>query len=188
MKYICVYCGSRSGNLPDYAEVARHLGTELARAGFSLVYGGSEVGLMGIIANAALQNGAEVVGVIPKQFSAEIVHEAVTELYLVDTMHQRKQKMIDCADAFVALPGGIGTLEEIFEAIAWAHLGYHQKPCAFLNVSGYYNSLADFLDQAVANGFISAARRQMIYFAASSADLLDWLKDQTQASKAETKD
>ena len=146
MKRVCIYCGSSPGSLPAYAGAARHCGTVLAERGLTVVYGGGNVGLMGILADAALAAGGEVIGVIPRRMIArELAHGGVSSLIPVNSMHQRKQKMADLADAFLALPGGIGTMEELFEAFAWLQLGIHRKPVGLLNVEGFYDRLIEFL-------------------------------------------
>jgi hypothetical protein len=146
MKRICIYCGSSPGSLVEYADAARHCGTVLAARKLTVVYGGGNVGLMGILADAALAAGGEVVGVIPRRMIArELGHQRVTSLIPVDSMHERKQKMADLSDAFIALPGGIGTMEELFEAFTWLQLDLHHKPVGLLNVSGYYDALLEFL-------------------------------------------
>ena len=146
MKRVCIYCGSSPGSLPEYAAAARHCGTVLAKRGLTVVYGGGNVGLMGILADSALAAGGEVIGIIPRRMIArELGHARVTSLIPVDSMHQRKQKMADLADAFLALPGGIGTMEELFEAFTWLQLGLHHKPVGLLNVAGFYNRLIEFL-------------------------------------------
>jgi uncharacterized protein (TIGR00730 family) len=146
MKRVCIYCGSSPGSLPEYAAAARHCGTVLAERGLTVVYGGGNVGLMGILADAALAAGGEVIGIIPRRMIArELGHTHVTSLIPVDSMHQRKQKMADLADAFLALPGGVGTMEELFEAFTWLQLGIHRKPVGLLNVAGFYDRLIEFL-------------------------------------------
>ena len=139
---LCVYCGSRPGDLPAYADAARAVGTEIGRRGWQLVYGGGRAGLMGVVADAALAAGAAVVGVIPQSLMVrELGHAGLTELHVVDTMHQRKTMMAERSDAFLALPGGIGTFEELFEVWTWRQLGYHDQPIGLLNVAGYYDPL-----------------------------------------------
>jgi uncharacterized protein (TIGR00730 family) len=146
MKRVCIYCGSSPGSLAEYAAAARHCGTVLAGRKLAVVYGGGNVGLMGIVADAALAAGGEVIGVIPRRMIArELGHQGVTSLIPVDSMHERKQKMADLSDAFIALPGGIGTMEELFEAFTWLQLDLHHKPVGLLNVSGYYDALLEFL-------------------------------------------
>lgn len=164
MKRIAVYCGSKHGNSPAFNKAAEELGSELAKRKIELVYGGGAVGLMGVIANAVLKNHGSVIGVIPeKLYEMEVAHMGLTELYRVKTMHERKALMADLSDAFIALPGGIGTLEEIMEVITWAQIGYHDKPCAFLNVEGYYEHLFKFFEQMQSNEFLySPIENQLI--------------------------
>ena len=153
---LCVYCGSRSGNSPEFADLARQVGRWIGQHGGQLVYGGGRSGLMGILADAALDAGARVIGVIPKALvEKEYAHTGCTELHIVETMHERKRIMAEHADAFLALPGGIGTLEEFFEVWTWRQLGYHDKPVGLLNLNGFYDSLLGFLQSAVGNGFMS---------------------------------
>ena len=176
IRRVCVYCGSRPGARPAYAEAARQLGRLLAEAGVGVVTGGGHVGLMGVVADAALDAGGDVVGVIPQALvDREVGHTGLTELLVVQTMHERKALMADLADAFVALPGGLGTLEEIAEALTWVQLGIHAKPCALLDVEGYYARLADFLDHTVDEGFVLADRRAAILVEATPDALLDRL-------------
>ncbi len=159
-----------------YAEAARQMGTLLASRGIGLVYGGGNVGLMGVVADAALAAGGEVIGVIPHALAdKEIAHRGVTELRIVDSMHTRKAMMADLSDAFVAMPGGVGTFEEFFEAVTWTQLGLHRKPCALLNVDGFYTPLALFIDQAVTEGFIRPVHRAAIVVDSDPARLLDTL-------------
>ena len=170
---ICVYTGSRHGSRPEYEAAARAFGTLLAERGIGLVYGGGHLGLMGVIADAALAAGGEVVGVIPQKLvDWEVAHPGLTELHVVASMHERKQMMADLADAFVALPGGIGTMEELFEVWAWLHLGYHQKPCALLNVAGFYDPLIIFLDRMVDEGFLKTGTREMLLTGTDAERLL----------------
>jgi uncharacterized protein (TIGR00730 family) len=155
MKSLCVFCGSRLGDSPAFAAAGRELGETLAARNIELVFGGSHVGLMGVVADAVLANGGRVVGFLPRFMAdKELAHPNITELHLVDTMHDRKRMMAERAEGFVALPGGFGTLEEIFEAITWAQLHLHNYPCALLNVAGYYDSLATFLHGTVTGGFV----------------------------------
>ena len=159
MRY-CVFCGSRPGVRPAYTAAAEELGRLLANLGIGLVYGGASVGLMGAIANAALAAGGEVIGVIPRDLvRREVAHTALGDLRVVDTMHQRKALMAELSDGFIALPGGVGTLDETFEIWTWAQLGHHTKPCALLNVEGYYDKLNGFLDSIVAEGFLRPEHR-----------------------------
>jgi len=153
---LCVYCGSRSGHSPLMLQAARRLGAGLAARGLGLVYGGGRVGLMGAVADAVLAGGGEVIGVIPQALlRREVGHHGLTELHVVQTMHERKQRMAERADAFVTLPGGIGTLEELFEVWSWRYLGYHDKPVALLNVDAYYDALLQFMAHARASGYVS---------------------------------
>lgn len=163
LKRVAVFCGSSLGNQSAYTETAVTLGGLLARRGIGLVYGGGNVGLMGVIADAALSGGGEVIGVIPRSLAdREIAHTGITDLRIVDSMHSRKAMMADLADAFIAMPGGVGTFEEFFEAITWTQLGLHLKPCALLNSAGFYSPLAAFIDQAVTEGFIKPVHRAAI--------------------------
>jgi uncharacterized protein (TIGR00730 family) len=176
MKRLCVFCGSSPGTNPAYAEAAAAMGTLLAQRGIGLVYGGGNVGLMGTIADAALAAGGEVIGVIPQALAdREVAHHGVTDLRVVDSMHTRKAMMADLSDGFIAMPGGVGTFEEFFEAVTWTQLGVHRKPCGLLNVAGFYTPLAIFIDQAVSEGFIRPAHRAMIVVDDHPARLLDSL-------------
>jgi len=170
---VCVYCGSSSGADPVYREAAEALGRALAEAGLGLVYGGASVGLMGAVADAALAAGGEVVGVIPQALvDREIAHPGLTELRVVGSMHERKALMVELGDAFAALPGGAGTLDELFETFTWAQLGIHAKPCALLEVDGYWRELNAFLDRAVAAGFLRADHREKLLVAHDAPGLL----------------
>ena len=160
---ICVYCGSRSGAKPGYAVLAQALGTAIGRRGWQLIYGGGRAGLMGIVANAALAAGGRVVGVIPESLmTLEVGHAGLTELHVVKTMHERKQLMAERSDAFVAMPGGIGTFEELFEVWTWRHLGYHQRPMGLLDAEGYWAPMVAFLTHAVAEGFMGDDQMSML--------------------------
>ncbi len=160
---LCVYCGSRPGELPAYADAARAVGHEIGRRGWQLVYGGGRAGLMGVVADAALEAGASVVGVIPHSLmDRELGHVGLTELHVVDTMHQRKTMMAERSDAFLALPGGIGTFEELFEVWTWRQLGYHDKPIGLLNVAGYYDALLGFLQLSLGQGFMASAQSELL--------------------------
>ncbi|MGZ3456651.1 MAG: LOG family protein [Polyangiales bacterium] len=155
MKRVCVFCGSSAGVRPSYLEAARALGTTIARRGLGLVYGGASVGLMGAVANAALEAGGEVIGVLPKSLQArEIAHLSLSELHVVDSMHTRKAMMAERADAFIALPGGLGTMEELFEVMTWRLIGLHQKPCGLLDVDDYYAPLRAFFQKTIDEGFL----------------------------------
>jgi len=174
MKRVCVFLGSNPGNKPDYLNAAQDMGRELARRGITTVYGGSNVGLMGALANAALAAGGEVIGVIPEALQRkEIAHTGLTRQHIVGSMHERKALMAELSDAFIALPGGMGTLEELCEILTWAQLGFHKKPCGLLDVDGYYASLNLFLDNAVTQGFIHAGHRGMLLSDRTPGALLD---------------
>jgi len=176
MKRVCVFAGSSAGSRDEYQDAARALGRTLAERGIGLVYGGARVGLMGIIADATLTAGGQAIGVIPAALVArEIAHEGLTELRIVSSMHERKALMADLSDAFIAVPGGWGTLEEFFEVLTWAQLGLHQKPCGLLNVLGYFDGLLSFLEHAVGERFLRREYASMIAVAASPAALLDRL-------------
>jgi len=173
---ICVYCGSSAGNRPEYADAARELGALLASQGIRLVFGGGSVGLMGILADAVLAAGGYVTGVIPHGLrTRELAHEGVSEMIAVDSMHARKQRMVDLADAFIALPGGIGTLDELFETWTWLQLGIHRKPVGLLNVGSYYDSLLVFLRQMVDRGFLKSAQFDWLLVDRDAGCLLDRL-------------
>ena len=174
MKTVCVYCGSSAGRRPEYSAAARRLGEELVSRGLDLVYGGSSVGIMKVVADAVLERGGRVTGVIPEALvRKEIAHRGLTELHVTSSMHERKMKMAELSDAFVALPGGIGTLEELFEAWTWGQLGLHAKPCGLLNVAGYWDGLTVFLDHSVAEGFVKEANRAMLVVSGDPKELLD---------------
>lgn len=177
MKSICVFCGANPGNDPVYAAGARAMGVEIARRGLTLVYGGGAVGLMGVVANAALEAGGEVHGVIPRALrEKEIGHNDLTRLEVVDTMHIRKARMAELSDGFIAMPGGIGTFEELFEIWTWGQLGIHQKPLGLLNIAGFYDPLAAFLDGTVEAGFLKQAHRAMAMTDTEPATLLDRMR------------
>ena len=173
---ICVYCGSRAGTVPTFAEAARRIGSEIGRRGWQLVYGGGRAGLMGVVADAALSAGARVVGVIPQTLmQRELGHPGLAELHVVETMHQRKMLMAERSDSFLALPGGIGTFEELFEVWTWRQLGYHDKPLGLLNVDRYYDPLTTMMQQAEDFGFVTPAQRQLLHVADDPQALLDTL-------------
>jgi uncharacterized protein (TIGR00730 family) len=177
MQSICVFCGSSVGASPAYAEAARVMGRALVARGCSLVYGGGHVGLMGVLADAVLAAGGEVTGVIPHALNArEIAHAGLTELHVVDSMHERKAMMAAMSDAFIAMPGGFGTYEEFFEAVTWTQLGVHKKPCGLLNVAGFYDPVIAFLDRAVRESFIRPEHRAAVVVDPAPAALLDALE------------
>ena len=174
MKRICVYCGSNPGKSTEFLASARTLAGELVQRDIGLVYGGASVGLMGEIADTVLAGGGEVIGVIPQALvDKEVSHPGLTELKIVNSMHERKEIMADLSDGFIALPGGLGTIEEIFEVLTWAQLGFHHKPCALLNVKGYYNQLTQFLNHAAAEGFIADTHREMLLVGEHPHSLLE---------------
>jgi hypothetical protein len=177
---ICVYCGSRHGVRPSYAAAARALGQAIGERGWQLVYGGGKVGLMGVVADATLAAGGRVVGVIPETLKKlEVDHPGLHELHVVPTMHARKQLMAERADLFIALPGGIGTLEELYEVWTWRQLGYHDQPIGLLNVDGYYDELLRFMAHSVAEGFLSAQQHLALQVRTEPLDLLLRLAGQT---------
>ena len=174
MKSICIYCGSSAGTNPDFLAEATRAGDLIARAGLTLVYGGGRVGLVGAVADAALAAGGRVVGVMPADLvSQEIAHTGLSELRVVNSMHERKWAMAELADGFLCLPGGPGTFEEIFEQWTWALLGFHAKPCGFVNVAGYYEALRAAVENMVANGFLKAPYAGMLVWAGDTAEALD---------------
>jgi len=174
MKRICVFCGSSPGKSPAYGAAARKLGQVLAKRGLSLVYGGSKVGLMGEVAEAVLAAKGEVIGVIPGPLAnKELAHRGLSDLRVVDSMHERKALMAELSDGFIALPGGMGTFEEFFEITTWAQLGMHSKPCGLLNIAHYYDKLIQFLDQAMQECFIKPAHRALMMVASDADSLLD---------------
>ena len=186
MKRIAVYCGSQKGTRPEYAAAAQTLGTLLAREKIELVYGGGMVGLMGIVADAVLQNGGHVIGVIPEKLVIkEVVHEKLPDLRVVKTMHERKALMAELSDGFIALPGGYGTFEEFFEVLAWSQLGWHPKPFGLLNIAGFYRPLLEFLDHTRDEGFIRPQHRELVLAESDAEKLLNRLK--THRPPAEVK-
>lgn len=177
MKSLCVYCGSNKGSDPIYAAQARTLGERLAADGIALVYGGGNVGLMGIVADAVLAGGGEVIGVIPQQLvDWEVAHRGVSRLEIVDSMHTRKARMFELADGFVALPGGFGTLDEMFEMLTWRQLGLGKKPCAFLDVAGFWQPLMTMLDTMVRERFLHAEQREDMWHGDDIDTLLEWMR------------
>lgn len=174
IRKVCAFCGSSPGARPDYSLAAKKLGRRLADRGTGLVYGGARVGTMGDIADAVLKEGGEVIGVMPRLLvEKEVAHEHLTELHVIDTMHERKSLMADLSDGFIALSGGLGTLDELFEVVTWAQLGMHAKPCGLLNVCGYFDLLKAYLDHAVSERFIEPRHREMILMDESADALLD---------------
>lgn len=173
---VCVFCGASTGHNPLYREAAALLGRTLAERGLTLIYGGGAVGLMGVVADAAMTAGGQVIGIIPQSLErSEIGHKGLTRLEVVDGMHARKARMAELADAFIALPGGLGTLEELFEVWTWGQLGYHGKPLGLLDVNGFYQQLNGFLDHLVSEGFVRAPHRGMLQRSESASELLDQL-------------
>ncbi|MDT6961012.1 TIGR00730 family Rossman fold protein [Cupriavidus sp. SZY C1] len=173
MKSVCVYCGSSPGFRPEYAAMAQALGQAMAERGLALVYGGGKVGLMGVVADSVMAAGGKAIGIIPDALmQKEVGHRGLTELHVVRNMHERKQMMADRADAFIAMPGGVGTFEELFETFTWAQLGYHDKPVGLLNVAGFYDGMLAFLNHAVGEGFLKQAHADILHVSTSPADLL----------------
>jgi len=173
-KSICVYCGSHNGARPEYMAAARHLGQLIAERGLRLVYGGGGIGLMGVLADSVLAEDGRVIGVIPEQLAErELAHRELTQLRVVTGMHQRKALMAELSDAFIAMPGGIGTMEELFEVLTWSQLGLHVKPCGVLNILGYYEYLLGFLDHQVAEGFLKEEQRNLLQVSEDPLHLLD---------------
>ncbi len=176
MRSVCVYCGASAGVRPAYAQAAAMLGRRLAERNIRLVYGGGKVGLMGVVADAVLAHGGQVIGVIPEALlKKEVGHHGLTELHVVANMHQRKQMMADQSDAFIAMPGGIGTCEELFEVFTWLQIGYHAKPIGLLNVEHYYDPLLGFLQHMVGENFLQRAQLEQLQIAAEPVALLDCL-------------
>lgn len=174
IKKICVYCGSSPGKNPAYLQAAESLARVMCERGIGLVYGGAAIGVMGAVANAVLEGGGEAIGVIPSSLAVkEVAHSNLTELHVVASMHDRKAMMAELSDGFIALPGGWGTLEEIFEILTWAQLGFHHKPCGLLNVGGYYDGLIGFLDNAFEQQFVNELCRPMLMKSREPASLLD---------------
>ena len=184
MKRLAVYCGSSMGVDPAFSDTAQTLGVEMAARGIDLVYGGGRLGLMGVVADAVLAGGGKVYGVIPQALTdLEVAHQGLTELHTVTSMHERKAKMTELTDAFVALPGGIGTFDELFEAWTWNALGYHAKPFALLNVNGFWDGMIEFLDHVTASGFMSPARRAHLLVGQSIGEAIDLLDSALTASE-----
>lgn len=174
IKSICVYCGSSIGRLEAYAESAKALAETLVKNKITLVYGGAGIGIMGMLADQVLMLGGQVIGVIPKALAhKEVMHKNLTELHITESMHERKTLMAELSDGFIALPGGIGTLEELFEIWTWAQLGFHQKPCGLLNIESYYDSLIQFLDHILAEQFVKTHHRNMLIVESDPEKLLN---------------
>ena len=184
---ICVFCGSADGADPAYVQTAKELGQRIAAAGLGLVFGGATVGLMGVLADAALAGGAEVIGVMPEVLmDREIANRGITHFHVVKTMHERKALIYEHADAFIALPGGYGTLDEFIEIVTWAQLKIHQKPCILLNINGYYDSFLAFLDHAVAQGFIKPENRRLIQVAKDAEAALTITQNHWKTQQSES--
>ena len=180
LRKLAIYCGSATPADPRYVELARDVGAQLARAGMGVVYGGGRLGLMGALAQGALEQGGEVIGVIPHAMvEREFANHDCTQLITVDTMHQRKQHFTDLADGFVTLPGGIGTMDELFEALSWAQIGYHELPVGLLNAFGFYDGLIEFVTRMADTGFIRATHREILQVAGTLPELLDRLESYT---------
>ena len=178
MRNVCVYCGSSPGRRAVYAGAARELAGELVKRDLGLVYGGASVGIMGVVADAVLDAGGRATGVIPEALrDKEIAHPGLTELHVTPSMHERKTRMAALSDGFIAMPGGVGTLEELFEIWTWAQLGWHDNPCVLLNVDGYYDGLTTFLDHATGEAFLRPAHREMLIVESDPARLLDRMAD-----------
>lgn len=174
MKRVAVFCGSSSGSVPTYGEGAKELGQALAEAGITLVYGGASVGLMGVVADTVLRHGGQAIGVIPQSLvDHELAHENLTELHIVDSMHERKALMAELSEGFITMPGGSGTMEEFFEVFTWAQLGFHQKPCGLLNLNGYYTSLIRFFSHMVQEGFMKEEYPSMVLSDTKAKSLLE---------------
>jgi len=185
---VAVYCGANAGTSPRFAEVARELGERLALTGFGVVYGGACRGLMGVLANAALEAGGEVIGVLPRSLAhRELAHPGLSELHIVETMHERKARLVDLADAFLVLPGGIGTLDEFFEAFTWAQIGIHSKPIAILDVDSFYQPLLSHLRGVVKAGFLSQERLDSLAVCADVNSFLEFLTMDAPAATAPTR-
>jgi len=189
MRTLCVYCGSNSGSKPIYTERAMALGTRMAKDGIALVYGGGNVGLMGTVADAVLEAGGEAIGVIPEQLvNWEVAHRGLTRLEIVGSMHERKARMFDLADGFVALPGGFGTLDEMFEMLTWRQLGIGNKPCAFLDIDGFYSPLMSMLDRMVEERFLHADQRRDLWHGDEIDTMLAWMSEYQPAAASKWMD
>lgn len=180
MKKMAVYCGASLGNKTIYQEQTKELGQWMSQNGYDLVYGGGNVGLMGILADTVIEKGGKVIGIMPSfLLERELAHQHITEMHEVRDMHERKRKMIDLADCYLALPGGPGTLEEISEVVSWGRVGEHQNPCIFFNVDGYYDLLADFFDKMAADGFLTQTDREKIFFSDSLEEIQQFIDTYT---------
>ncbi|MEW4487073.1 TIGR00730 family Rossman fold protein [Thalassoglobus sp. JC818] len=180
IKSVCVFCGSRTGRNPLYSSTAAELGKRLAKSGRTLVFGGGHIGLMGVVANATLEHGGSVIGVIPESLQQkELAHPGVQDMRIVDSMHTRKAMMAEEADAFIALPGGLGTFEELCEILTWAQLGFHRKPVALLNVNGYYDHLIQMIDHGISEGFMSDNHRKLVAVVESIDEFFTLLENAT---------
>ncbi|WP_031372993.1 TIGR00730 family Rossman fold protein [Lysobacter antibioticus] len=189
MQSLCVYCGSNSGSKPIYTERAMALGTRMAKDGIALVYGGGNVGLMGTVADAVLEAGGEAIGVIPEQLvNWEVAHRGLTKLEIVGSMHERKARMFDLAEGFVALPGGFGTLDEMFEMLTWRQLGIGNKPCAFLDIDGFYTPLMSMLDRMVEERFLHADQRRDLWHGDDLDTMLAWMSEYQPAAASKWMD
>lgn len=189
MQSLCVYCGSNSGSKPIYTERAMALGTRMAKDGIALVYGGGNVGLMGTVADAVLEAGGEAIGVIPEQLvNWEVAHRGLTKLEIVGSMHERKARMFALADGFVALPGGFGTLDEMFEMLTWRQLGIGNKPCAFLDIDGFYTPLMSMLDRMVEERFLHADQRRDLWHGDDLDTMLAWMSEYQPAAASKWMD
>jgi hypothetical protein len=183
VRRLAIYCGSAPGSSPAFAEATRATAAAMVGRGVDLVYGGGRLGLMGLIADNVLEGGGKVYGVIPRALvQLEVAHTGLTELHTVETMHERKATMTDLADAFLALPGGVGTLDELFEAWSWNALGYHAKPFCLLNVNGFWDGMVEFIDHATESGFLSSQRRGQLLVAATPEEALDLLDEAAAAA------
>lgn len=182
LKNICVYCGSNKGNRPEYVAAAKELANTLVQRELGLIYGGASVGIMGILADEVLQLGGRVTGVMPQSLiEKEVGHNHLTHMHIVSSMHERKSKMAELSDGFIALPGGLGTLEEVFEVLTWGQLGFHSKPCALLNVCDYYQHLSTFLQHCLAEGFLMQAHLDALIIESSSSAIIERFESYTYA-------
>jgi uncharacterized protein (TIGR00730 family) len=180
MKRMAVYCGANAGNSTCYQQQTKELGEWMSASDYELVYGGGNVGLMGLLADTVIEMGGSAIGVMPTFLvEREIAHQGLTEMHIVNDMHERKRKMIDLADCYLALPGGPGTLEEITEVVSWGRVGEHRNPCVFFNVNGYYDLLASFFDQMVTEGFLTTEDRQKIFFSADLEEIGQFIENYT---------